>query len=35
MEILDYAKKGYRGGRYACVNLQMRIRWSSAYSVER
>ena len=22
MEILDYAKKGYRGGRYACVNLQ-------------
>ena len=22
MEILDYAKKGYHGGRYTCVNLQ-------------
>ena len=21
MEILDYAKKGYHGGRYTCVNL--------------
>ncbi|MBS5135695.1 MAG: amidoligase family protein [Oscillospiraceae bacterium] len=24
MEILDYAKKGYHGGRYTCVNLQNR-----------
>lgn len=22
MEILDYSKKGYHGGRYTCVNLQ-------------
>ena len=22
MEILDYAKKGYHGGRYTCINLQ-------------
>ena len=22
MEILDFAKKGYHGGRYTCVNLQ-------------
>ena len=22
MEILDYAKKGYRGGRHACINLR-------------
>lgn len=22
LEILDYAKKGYHGGRYTCVNLQ-------------
>ena len=24
MEILDYAKKGYHGGRYTCINLQNR-----------